>query len=131
MTDRALLQHILCADDDADMRMILEVALGTIGGWRVTMAGDGEETLASARDDRPDLILLDASMAGLDGPGTLSALRADPALASIPVVFVTGHAAPDEVANFIAMGALGVIAKPFDPMGLATRLRALWGARPL
>ncbi len=131
MTERAPLQHILCADDDADMRMILDVALGTIGGWRVTMAGDGEETLASAREDRPDLILLDASMAGLDGPSTLSALRADPNLASIPVIFVTGHAAPNEVANFVANGALGVIAKPFDPMGLATRLRALWDARPV
>jgi CheY-like chemotaxis protein len=58
------LRHILCADDDADMRMILEVALGTLGGWRVTLAADGEEAIAAARSDRPDLILLDASMAG-------------------------------------------------------------------
>ena len=62
------LTHILCADDDADMRMILEVALGTLGGWRVTLAADGEETLASARADRPDLILLDASMAARVDP---------------------------------------------------------------
>ena len=130
MSARPPLRHILCADDDADMRMILEVALGTIGGWRVTLTGDGEETLAAARADRPDLILLDAHMEGIDGPTTLGILRADPAFAGIPVVFVTGQAAPSDVAGLIATGAAGVIAKPFDPMGLAARVRTLWDALP-
>jgi CheY-like chemotaxis protein len=124
------LKHILCADDDADMRMILEVALGTFGGWRVTLAADGEEALAAARGDRPDLILLDASMAGIDGPGTMAMLRADPVMASIPVVFVTGHASPDDRERFAALGAVEVIAKPFDPTGLAARVRELWGRLP-
>lgn len=124
------LHHILCADDDADMRMILEVALGTLGGWRVTLAGDGEETLAAARADRPDLILLDASMAGVDGPGTVALLRADPRLAAIPVVFVTGHASASERDGFLALGAVDVIAKPFDPTGLAARVRELWAHLP-
>ncbi len=124
------LNHILCADDDADMRMILEVALGTIGGWRVTLAADGEETVASARADRPDLILLDASMAGIDGPGAVALLRADPRLASIPIVFVTGHSSAGDRDAFLAMGAADVIAKPFDPTGLAGRIRQLWAALP-
>ncbi len=124
------LTHILCADDDADMRMILEVALGTLGGWRVTLAADGEETLASARADRPDLILLDASMAGIDGPGTVALLRADPQLASIPIVFVTGHASASDRDGFTALGAVDVIAKPFDPTGLAARVRQLWATLP-
>jgi CheY-like chemotaxis protein len=130
LSARPPLQHILCADDDADMRMILEVALGTVGGWRVTLAADGEEALAEARQDPPDLILLDASMAGLDGPGALSELRADPRLAVIPVAFVTGYAGPSEVAAFLAQGAVGVFAKPFDPMGLAERVRQLWASLP-
>jgi CheY-like chemotaxis protein len=124
------LQHILCADDDADMRMILEVALGTFGGWRVTLVADGEEALAAARGDRPDLILLDASMAGIDGPGTMALLRANPSLASIPVVFVTGHASPGDRDGFMALGAVDVIGKPFDPTGLAARIRELWGRLP-
>lgn len=130
MSARPPLQHILCADDDADMRMILEVALGTIGGWRVTLAADGEEALAAARADRPDLVLLDAEMAGIDGPRTLALLRADAGLAAVPVAFVTGRAAPSEVDALLAQGAAGVITKPFDPMALATRIRALWDGLP-
>ncbi|GAB3732249.1 response regulator [Silanimonas algicola] len=124
------LQHILCADDDADMRMILEVALGTLGGWRITLAADGEEAVAAARVDRPDLILLDASMAGVDGAGTMALLRTDPALAAIPVLFVTGHASPRDREGFAALGAVDVIAKPFDPTGLSGRIRDIWRRLP-
>ncbi len=128
--NRRPLQHILCADDDADMRMILEIALGTVGGWRVTLAADGEEAVAAARGERPDLILLDASMAGIDGPSTMALLRADPSLAPIPVVFVTGYASPGDRDGFTALGAVDVIAKPFDPTGLAARIRDVWARLP-
>jgi CheY-like chemotaxis protein len=125
------LRHILCADDDADMRMILEVALGTLGGWRVTLAGDGEEALAAARADRPDLILLDASMVGgMGGAQTLVALRGDPTLQAIPVVFVTGLATDADRASFQRFGAVDLIAKPFDPLTLAARIRAIWQGLP-
>jgi CheY-like chemotaxis protein len=110
------------------MRMILEVALGTIGGWEVSLAADGEEALAAARAQRPDLILLDAAMAGIDGPGALQQLKADPALAAIPVAFVTGHADPAAQAALKAYGAVDVITKPFDPTALPARIRALWAA---
>lgn len=130
MTLRSL-QHILCADDDADMRMILEVALGTVGGWRVTLAADGEEAIAAARADRPDLILLDASMAsGMGGAEALALLRSDPALSSIPVVFVTGLATDSDRATFQRFGAVDLIAKPFDPLTLAARVRAIWQGLP-
>ncbi|MFN8900558.1 MAG: response regulator [Lysobacteraceae bacterium] len=125
-----MLQHLRCADDDPDMRMILEVALETVGGWRVTMCADGEEALAAARADRPDLMLLDASMPGIDGPSTLALLRADPDLAEVPVVFVTGQAAPEDVEAFLAAGGLAVFTKPVNPMELPARLRAVRDARP-
>ncbi|HAI58587.1 MAG TPA: hypothetical protein DCM32_01745 [Xanthomonadaceae bacterium] len=130
MASRARLKHILCADDDPDMRMILEVALGSVGGWQVTLAADGEEALAAARAERPDLILLDARMSGIDGTGALALLKADPALAGIPVAFVTGQAAAAEVAALRALGAVDVIAKPFDPLRLRERIEALWAALP-
>lgn len=125
-----MLQHLRCADDDPDMRMILEVALETVGGWRVTMCADGEEALAAARADRPDLMLLDALMPGIDGPSTLALLQADPDLAEVPVVFVTGQAAPEDVEAFLATGGLAVFTKPFNPMELPARLRAVRDARP-
>ncbi len=124
-----MLQHVLCADDDPDMRMILEVALETVGGWRVTMCADGEEALAAARAERPDLMLLDASMPGIDGLSTIAMLKADPSLMGIPVVFVTGQAAPHEIDAFLKAGALAVVAKPFNPMELPARLRAAWASR--
>ena len=111
--------------------MILEVALGTLGGWRVTLAGDGEEAIASARADRPDLILLDAAMAGgMGGAQALAALRADPTLQAIPVIFVTGLATEADRASYQRFGAAELIAKPFDPLTLATRVRAIWQALP-
>jgi hypothetical protein len=65
-------------------------------------------------------------MPGLDGPGTLGQLRADPVTERIPVIFVTAKAMPREAALFCKMGAIGVIAKPFDPMQLMKQLRTLW-----
>lgn len=125
-----MLNHILCADDDPDMRMILEVALGAMGGWRVTLCADGEEMLAEAQADPPDLILLDAFMPGMDGRTAITQLRAHPQLSKIPVAFVTGHAAPSDVAELRALGAIGVLAKPFNPMELPALVRALWNSRP-
>ena len=74
----------------------------------------------------PDLILLDVMMPGMDGPSTLRSLRALPAVSGIPVVFLTAKVQPSEVAHLRSLGALDVIAKPFDPMKLSDQLRAIW-----
>jgi CheY-like chemotaxis protein len=63
-------------------------------------------------------------MPGQDGPTTLAALRANPATASIPVVFLTAKALPDEVRRLLSLGVRGVLNKPFDPMTLPTELKA-------
>jgi CheY-like chemotaxis protein len=75
---------------------------------------------------KPDLVLLDVMMPGMDGPTMLKHMRADPALAQIPVIFMTAKAMPQEVARFRELGAAAVIAKPFDPMQLAKQVLALW-----
>jgi two-component system, OmpR family, response regulator len=69
-------------------------------------------------------------MPGMDGPSTLAALRTQPPLADTPVVFMTAKVQPSEVSQFRSLGALDVIAKPFDPMNLGTQLRAIWDTRP-
>ena len=86
----------------------------------------GEEALALMEEVKPDLVLLDVMMTGMDGPATLRRMRAKPALADVPVIFMTAKAMPSEVAALRAMGAIGVIDKPFDPMNLGKRMFALW-----
>ena len=77
-------------------------------------------------DITPDLVLLDVMMPRTDGPTTLHRMRADPRFANIPVVFVTAKAMPAEVARFRELGAVAVIAKPFDPMQLGQQIVRLW-----
>jgi len=74
----------------------------------------------------PDLILLDVMMPGMDGPTTLKSLRGHDEFAAIPVLFMTAKVQSDEVEEYLALGAVGVIHKPFDPMALSDEIRALW-----
>ncbi|RYY83161.1 MAG: response regulator, partial [Comamonadaceae bacterium] len=74
----------------------------------------------------PDLLLLDVMMPGMDGPTTLARLRERPGTARTPVVFMTAKVQASEIEHYKALGALGVVTKPFDPMGLAAQVQALW-----
>lgn len=120
MSDR-----ILYIDDEADIREVAEMALELDPGFDVRTCASGREGLAAAREWQPDLILLDVMMPELDGPGVLEKLRHDPATAAIPVVFITARTQAHEVERLRALGARGVLAKPFDAMALAGQVREL------
>jgi CheY-like chemotaxis protein len=123
--DRAL-QRVLYVEDDADIRTIATLALETVGGLQLRACAGGEEALRAAPEFAPDLLLLDVMMPGLDGPATLAKLRALPGTAATPVVFMTAKVQASELEAYRALGAIGVITKPFDPMGLAAEVRRLW-----
>lgn len=120
-------QKVLIVDDEDDIRELARISLERVGGLRVVVARSGEEALTIAVSESPDAILLDAQMPGLDGPGTLARLKADPATEPIPVVFLTGSVQAAEMDRFKTLGATGVLPKPFDPMGLAADLRRCVG----
>jgi CheY-like chemotaxis protein len=120
MSDR-----ILYIDDEADIREVAEMALELDPGFEVRTCASGREGLAAAREWQPGLILLDVMMPELDGPGVLERLRQDPATAAIPVVFITARTQAHEVERLRALGARGVLAKPFDAMTLAGQVREL------
>ena len=124
--DAAQLRTVLYVDDEPDIRQIVQMSLGLAPQLTIHTADSGEDALRLAGELRPDLIMLDVMMPGLDGPSTLQRLRSNPALAPIPVVFMTAKAMPDEVARFRQLGAAGVIPKPFDPMRLAEQVLTLW-----
>lgn len=114
---------VLIVDDEADIRTIGRISLEDVGGMRVLLARSGEEGLALAASERPDVILLDVMMPGMDGLSTLARLREDPRTADLPVLFVTAKAQPHEVEHYLRAGARGVIAKPFEPLTLPDQLR--------
>ena len=123
------LQRILYVEDDPDIQQIAVMVLETISGFTLKACSSGAEALQCAIDFKPDLILLDVMMPGMDGPETLRELRKFPELEHTPTVFMTAKVQPQEVQEYLAMGALGVIAKPFDPMSLADELRNIWMRR--
>jgi two-component system, OmpR family, response regulator len=123
------MSRILHIEDEADIQEVARIALEEVGNFTVTVAGSGKEGLAAARKVNPDVILLDVMMPGMDGPTTLKELRAIPATAAIPVIFMTANAQTHEVERYLALGALGVITKPFDPMTLAQEISALLNSK--
>jgi CheY-like chemotaxis protein len=118
---------VLIVDDEPDIRRIAKLGLSRVGGMEVVEAANGAEALVRAKEDKPDAVLLDVMMPGLDGPSTLARLREDPATSGIPVVFLTAKAIAAELERLKVLGAAGVLTKPFDPMTLARELRALLG----
>jgi two-component system, OmpR family, response regulator len=118
---------LLVIEDEELIREIAVAALETIGGMTALAVASGEDGLRTAAFARPDGILLDVMMPGLDGPATLRALRAEPATAGIPVAFLTARSEDGEADALVALGAAAVIAKPFDPMTLAATVRSVFG----
>lgn len=130
LSEQRPLHTVLYVDDEPDIRLIVQMALGLAGELHIETAESGEQALSIMETLRPDLVLLDVMMPALDGPATLMRMRSTAALEHIPVIFMTAKAMPQEVARFRQMGAAGVIAKPFDPMKLAQQVLTLWRTIP-
>lgn len=120
------LKRILYVDDETILHQMTRLTLERMGGFQVEIAASGAEALEKAPAYGPDLILLDVMMPGMDGPETFGRLRGIDAVKEVPVVFITAKAQPQEVERFRALGAAGVLTKPFDPKQLCADLRAIW-----
>ena len=115
--------RVLHVDDEPDIRTVVEMSLGLDSAFAVRSCASGEDAITAAADWPPDLILLDVMMPDMDGPTTLTRMRAWPQTARVPVVFLTVRAQASEQAHFLSLGVAGVIAKPFNPMMLAAAVR--------
>jgi CheY-like chemotaxis protein len=122
------LRHILFVEDDLDIQVVATMALEAVGGFSVTTCGSGGEAVSRFAEIAPDLVLLDVMMPGMDGPATLAALRQLPEAAGVPVVFMTARVQVHEMARYRELGAVDVIAKPFDPMTLADTVKTIWSS---
>jgi len=121
----ALLNKVLYVEDDPDIRAIAELALQDVGGFNAALCSSGQQALRVAPEFGPDLILLDVMMPEMDGPETMRRLRVLDATRSTPVIFMTARIQSSEIEEYLALGAIGVIPKPFDPMTLADDIRRI------
>jgi two-component system OmpR family response regulator len=124
------LLRVLCVEDDDDIRRILRLSLEKIGRMTVELVADPTQAMESMLASRPQLVMLDWMMPGIDGPALLRKMRENPATRGIPVVFVTAKASQRELAELRALGAAAAISKPFAPKDLPDQLRAIWNALP-
>jgi CheY-like chemotaxis protein len=122
-----VIRRVLVVDDDDMLREVAKVSLEMVGGWDVLTAASGSEACAVAFRERPDALLLDVMMPGMDGPSTVVALRADPVTREIPVIFLTAKVGGGGHAQWDHLDVSGVIPKPFDPMSLPAEVARLLG----
>lgn len=116
---------VLVVDDDATIRRLLQITLET-EGFTVTTAGDGVEGLRMAQEaPRPDLVLLDIMMPGMDGLQVCHTLKNDPATKDLPVVLLSAKAQSHDIELGMRVGADDYITKPPDLLDLVTRVRQL------
>lgn len=126
MTTIPDLRKILYVEDEPDIQEITRLALELAGGFEVEVCNSGEEALHVAPEYGPDLILLDVMMPHMDGPTTFRALRKDPRMEQVPIIFMTAKVQAHEIAQYMELGALDVISKPIDPMALPDTVRTIW-----
>jgi two-component system, OmpR family, phosphate regulon response regulator PhoB len=117
------MKTILIADDEQDARTIICMRFAKYPHLRVVEATDGREALALAREQHPDLIVLDWTMPGMSGIEVMRALRDIPALATTPVIMTSGRDDPSELAEARALGVAAYVTKPFDPAELMEKIQ--------
>jgi DNA-binding response OmpR family regulator len=115
---------VLVIDDEGPIRLLCRVNLEA-AGMEVHEAEDGPSGVAAARRERPDVILLDVMMPGMDGWEVFGQLLDDEETANIPIVFLTARAELRDQARGLELGGVDYVTKPFDPLELAPMLHDL------
>ena len=119
-------QTVLVVDDDPVIQRLLQVNF-EMEDYLVITAGDGEEGLKRAREDKPDILLLDVMMPKMDGIAVAKALRADPETAALPIIMLTAKAQAADIHQGREVGVDVYVTKPFDPLELIETVRSLIG----
>ncbi len=115
-------KRILIIDDEADIREATQMCLEIMGEWEVFVASSGYEGISKAATEKPDIILLDIMMPGMDGLTTFKLLRENASTAQIPIIFLTAKAQSNEQREFKQLDIAAVITKPYDPYSLSDQI---------
>jgi CheY-like chemotaxis protein len=129
MPERQLIK-ICYVEDDEDIQRIVRMSLERVGKMTVEIVTDPLQAIGVINTFKPDLVMLDWMMPGMDGPTLFKKMKEDPQTAGLPVVFITAKAQSRDMAELMALGAAGTISKPFSPKDLPEQLRQIWAKLP-
>ncbi|HET7671661.1 MAG TPA: response regulator [Burkholderiales bacterium] len=129
MPDKPL-NKICYVEDDEDIQRIVRMSLERVGKMTVEIVTDPMVAIGVMQNFKPDLVMLDWMMPGMDGPTLFRKMKQDPQTSALPVVFITAKAQQRDMDELMALGAAGTISKPFSPKDLPDQLRAIWAKLP-
>ena len=124
------LNRICYVEDDEDIQKIVRMSLERIGKMTVQVIGDPLLAIEAIKAFKPELVMLDWMMPGMDGPTLYRKMKEVPEVRDLPVVFITAKASQKELDELRALGAAGTISKPFSPKELPVLLREIWKNLP-
>lgn len=124
------MQRVLFVDDDEVVQRLVQIALERLGGLTVELVSDSANAIAAIGRFKPDMVVLDWIMPHLNGTELFRQIRAHPEMEKIPVVFFTVKAHWRTTEELLALGAAGVISKPFSAKDLSDQLKAIWKGLP-
>jgi CheY-like chemotaxis protein len=118
---------ILIIDDEDDIREVAALSLEATAGWEIVTASSGADGIKVAAQRKPQAILMDVMMPGMDGPTTFRQMQENPDIAKIPVLLLTAKVQGVDRRRFAGLGVAGVLFKPFDPLTLAAEISEALG----
>ena len=124
------LNRICYVEDDEDIQRIVRMSLERVGKMTVDVVSDSMTAIARMTSFKPDLVMLDWMMPGMDGPTLFRQMKLRPETTALPVVFITAKAAQRDLDELMVMGAIATISKPFSPKDLPEQLREIWKKLP-
>ena len=116
---------VLYVEDDENISMVAKLAMRTFSDYEVLHCSSGKDAVAQFSSFAPDVVLLDVMMPEMDGIATFGHLQELESFRQTPVVFMTARVRKEEVAEYMRLGAFGVITKPFDPSALCANIDQL------
>ncbi|MEH1917833.1 response regulator [Nostoc sp.] len=120
-------KQILVVDNEQYIQEVAKICLETVAGWKILTASSGQEGIIKAETYQPDAILLDVMMPEMDGITTFEKLQANPLTKAIPVILLTAKIQASDRRRYNQMGMISAIAKPFNPLELATEVAVALG----
>jgi CheY-like chemotaxis protein len=121
------MRRILIIDDEDDIREVAALSLESVAGWQISTADCASEGIRKALAEKPDAILMDVMMPGMDGPTAFKEMQKLPEIAHIPVILLTAKVEGVDQRRFAGLGVAAVLFKPFDPLSLSEEISTALG----